>query len=252
MLNPLDLTGRSYLVTGASSGIGRETCVLLAELGARVALLARDETRLRATLAAMPPGAHHVEVCDLEATATLPARLTQLAADFGPLHGMVHCAGILGTVPLRAREPEDIARTLRVNLESALLLAKGFRQRGVRAPSASIVFLASVAGLTGVAGRADYSASKGGLIALTRSLAAEFARENIRVNCVAPAWVETEMTRASLDALPPEAAAALRARHLLGLGQPRDIAHAVAFLLADTARWITGTTLVVDGGYTAH
>ena len=252
MLNPLDLTGRSYLVTGASSGIGRETCVLLAELGARVALLARDETRLRATLAAMPPGAHHVEVCDLEATATLPARLTQLAADFGPLHGMVHCAGILGTVPLRAREPEDIARTLRVNLESALLLAKGFRQRGVRAPSASIVFLASVAGLTGVAGRADYSASKGGLIALTRSLAAEFARENIRVNCVAPAWVETEMTRASLDALPPEAATALRARHLLGLGQPRDIAHAVAFLLADTARWITGTTLVVDGGYTAH
>ncbi len=252
MLNPLDLTGRSFLVTGASSGIGRETCVLLAELGARVALLARDETRLRATLAAMPPGAHHVEVCDLEATATLPARLAQLAADFGPLHGMVHCAGILGTVPLRAREPEDIARTLRVNLESALLLAKGFRQRGVRAPSASIVFLASVAGLTGVAGRADYSASKGGLIALTRSLAAEFARENIRVNCLAPAWVETEMTRASLDALPPEAAAALRARHLLGLGQPRDIAHAAAFLLADTARWITGTTLVVDGGYTAH
>ena len=252
MLHPLDLTGRSYLVTGASSGIGRETCVLLAELGARVALLARDETRLRETLATMLPGAHHVEVCDLEATATLPARLTALAAHFGPLDGLVHCAGLLATVPLRAREPEDIARTLRVNLESALLLAKGFRQRSVRAPAASIVFLASVAGLTGVAGRADYCASKGGIIALTRSLAAEFARENIRVNCLAPAWVETEMTRAALDALPPDAVSALRARHLLGLGQPRDIAHAAAFLLAETARWITGTTLVVDGGYTAH
>ena len=252
MLNPLDLSGRSYLVTGASSGIGRETCVLLAELGARVALLARDETRLRATLAAMPPGAHHLEVCDLEATATLPDRLAQLAAGFGPLDGLVHCAGIISSVPLRLREPEDIVRPLRVNLESALLLAKGFRQRGVRAESASIVFLASVAGLTGVAGRADYSASKGGIIALTRSLAAEFAREKISVNCIAPAWVETEMTRAALDALPPEASAALRARHLLGFGQPRDIAHAAAFLLADTARWITGTTLVADGGYTAH
>ena len=252
MLNPLDLTGRSYLVTGASSGIGRETCVLLSELGARVALLARDEARLLGTLAAMQPGAHHIEVCDLEATATLPARLASLAGGFGPLDGMVHCAGIVSSVPLRMREPEDIARTLRINLESALLLAKGFRQRGVRAANSSIVFLTSVAGLTGVAGRADYSASKGGLIALTRSLAAEFARENIRVNCVAPAWVETEMTRNSLDALTPDAAAALRARHLLGFGQPRDIANAVAFLLADTARWITGTTLVADGGYSAH
>ena len=252
MLNPLDLTGRSYLVTGASSGIGRETCVLLSELGARVALLARDETRLRETQAAMQPGAHHIEVCDIEATATLPERLARLAAGFGPLDGMVHCAGIISSVPLRAREAEDIARTLRVNLESALLLAKGFRQRGVRAPSASIVFLASVAGLTGVAGRADYCASKGGLIALTRSLAAEFARENIRVNCLAPAWVETEMSRRSLEALTPEAVAALRARHLLGFGQPRDVANAAAFLLADTARWITGTTLVVDGGYSAH
>ena len=252
MLNPLDLSGRSYLVTGASSGIGRETCVLLSELGARVALLARDETRLAETQAAMQPGAHHLEVCDLADTAALPDRLARLAQRFGPLDGLVHCAGILATVPLRAREAGDIAHTLRINLESALLLAKGFRQRGVRAPSASLVFLASVAGLTGVAGRADYSASKGGLIALTRSLAAEFARENIRVNCLAPAWVETEMTRRSLDALPPDAVAALRARHLLGFGQPRDVAHAAAFLLADTARWITGTTLVVDGGYTAH
>ena len=252
MLNPLDLTGRSFLVTGASSGIGRETCVLLSELGARVALLARDEARLRETQDAMQPGGHHIEVCDIEATAALPERLARLAAGFGPLDGMVHCAGIISSVPLRAREAEDIARTLRVNLESALLLAKGFRQRGVRAPSSSIVFLASVTGLTGIAGLADYSASKGGLMALTRSLAAEFARENIRVNCLAPAWVETEMTRRSLDALPPDSVAALRARHLLGFGQPRDIAHAAAFLLAETARWITGTTLVVDGGYTAH
>ena len=112
MLNPLDLTGRSYLVTGASSGIGRATCVLLSELGARVALLARDETRLAETLAAMQPGAHHREVCDLADTAALPARLAALAQTFGPLDGLVHCAGILATVPLRAREPEDIALTL--------------------------------------------------------------------------------------------------------------------------------------------
>lgn len=251
-LNPLDLAGRTFLVTGASSGIGRETCVLLSRLGARVALLARDKVRLEETLAAMEPREHLVESCDLAETAGIPERLAQLARRSGPLDGLVHCAGVRDTCALRFREAQDIARVLRVNLESAFLLAKGFRQRGVRAPAASIVFLSSVAAFTGAPGLADYSASKAGITALTRTLAVELARENIRVNAVAPAWVETEMTRRALESITPDQEASLRARHLLGYGQPRDVANAVAFLLADTARWITGTTLVVDGGYTAH
>jgi NAD(P)-dependent dehydrogenase (short-subunit alcohol dehydrogenase family) len=125
-------------------------------------------------------------------------------------------------------------------------------QKGVCAQNGSIVFLSSVAGLTGQAGIAAYAASKGAIVSLTRALAVELAAEHIRVNCVAPGVVITEMGQELLGMLAPEQGAALEAMHLLGLGTPRDVSYAIAFLLAETARWITGTVLVVDGGYTAH
>ncbi len=141
---------------------------------------------------------------------------------------------------------------MRINVGAAIGLAKGFCQKGVCAPGGSIVFISSVAGLTGQAGLAAYAASKGAIVALTKALAVELAGEHIRVNCVAPGVVTTEMGQSLLRMLTPEQDADLEAMHLLGLGRPRDVAYAIAFLLAETARWITGTVLVVDGGYTAH
>ena len=114
------------------------------------------------------------------------------------------------------------------------------------------MFLSSVTGLTGQAGLAAYSASKGGIVALTRALAVELAGEQIRVNCVAPGMVTTEMGQGLLGMLTPEQGKALEGKHLLGFGSARDVSYAIAFLLVETARWITGSTLVVDGGYTAH
>jgi 3-oxoacyl-[acyl-carrier protein] reductase len=237
------------LVTGSSSGIGRATAVLLSRLGARVILVSRREPQLRETLAALEGSGHGIEPFDLLNTAEIPAWLAKIGPAYGPFHGLVHAAGMLSSKPLRFLEQNDWSDTLRLNLDSAFALAKGFRQRSVCASPSSIVFFSSVAALVGSPGKSAYAASKGGIISLTRALAVELACERIRVNCVAPGWVETEMTALDSQTMTPEQLEALRQRHLLGFGRPEDVAHAVAFMLADTGRWMTGTTLVVDGGF---
>jgi NAD(P)-dependent dehydrogenase (short-subunit alcohol dehydrogenase family) len=133
------------------------------------------------------------------------------------------------------------------------MLAKGARQKSVLpAGGSSIVFISSVAALVGEPGASVYSAAKGALISLARSLAVELAAERVRVNCVIPGLVRTPMGDRLVKLLSPAEALELEKRHCLGFGDPSDIAAAVAFLLSDDARWITGTTLVVDGGYSAH
>jgi 3-oxoacyl-[acyl-carrier protein] reductase len=252
VINPMDMTGRTVLVTGASSGIGRETAILLSQMGARLVLVARSADQLAATQAQLDGTGHYVEPFDLANVGQIPGELMDLARRCGPLGALVHSAGVQKTVPLKVLEEEHLAEVMKVNLNAAVALAKGFRQKKVAAPGGSIVFVSSVAGLVGVSGASAYSASKGALIALTKSLAAELSREGIRVNCVAPGYVRTEMMQQFLRTVPAEQLQAIESMHLLGLGHPRDVANAIAFLLADTARWITGTVLVVDGGYTAR
>jgi NAD(P)-dependent dehydrogenase (short-subunit alcohol dehydrogenase family) len=131
------------------------------------------------------------------------------------------------------------------------MLARGFCQKGCHAADSSIVFLSSVSALTGQPALSVYCASKAALIGLAKSLALEWASLRIRVNCIAPALVRGEMAEQFREELSPEQFREMEKLHPLGLGHPRDVANAVAFLLADTGRWITGTTLVVDGGYSA-
>jgi NAD(P)-dependent dehydrogenase (short-subunit alcohol dehydrogenase family) len=251
-MNPLDMTGRTVLVTGASSGIGRETAILLSQLGARVILVGRNAGRLTETRQRMGDADHRLEIFDFRAEADCSSWLERLCGTAGPLDGLVHCAGIQQTVPLRSVSLQDVDEVLKVNLVAALSLAKAFRQKGLHSSQASLVFVASVMGLVGGVGKSVYSASKAGIIGLTRSLALELARDGIRVNCVAPGFVRTPMLDELASQLNTDQVAAIEAAHPLGFGQPQDVAHAVVFLLARTARWITGTTLVVDGGYTAH
>ncbi len=252
MHNPMDLTGRTILVTGASSGIGQETSILLSELGAKVVLVGRDNGRLQKTMLSLAGVGHALEVFDLTDLDNIPVWLKLLANNNGELNGLVHCAGIRTTLPIRAITWQSMEETLRTNIGAAVSLVRGFRQKGVRADDASIVLMASAAGIVGEPGITAYSASKGGLIAAMRSMAIELASENIRVNCVAPAVVDSEMTSRIKDTLPKEQFEVIVSSHPLGIGRPRDVANAVAFLLADTGRWITGSTLIVDGGYTAH
>ncbi len=170
----------------------------------------------------------------------------------GPLHGLVHSAGLHSSTPVRWLETDKIEAVLRVNLVAAMNLVKGFRRKGVCGPGASVVLMASVVGLVGQPAISAYAASKGGLIAFGRSAALELAAENIRVNCVAPGCVRSGMGNQLGGVFNEQQLAAIEQMHPLGLGEAVDVAQAVAFLLSGASRWITGTTLIVDGGYTAH
>jgi len=252
MINPMQLEGRVILVTGASSGIGRDTAILLSQMGARLVLVARDTYRLEETKSSLE-GSDHIGISkDLCEVDDFSYWLKILAGDVGPFHGLVHCAGKVLTAPLRLSKDEDIDGLFHINIKAAILLVKAFRQRDVYAPGSSIVLLSSIGGLTGQPGLTLYSATKGALNAFCRSCAIEFARDGIRVNCVAPGHITTEMTDGLQKQLTTDQLATIERLHPLGIGHVRDVAMAVAFLLADTGRWITGTTLVVDGGYTAQ
>lgn len=252
IINPMDMSGQRILVTGASSGIGRDTAVLLSELGADVILVGRNKGRLVETLGAMGPGNHHISAFDLRCHDETGNWMKKIAAERGLINGLVHSAGISEICAVRYLEIESVRNLLSINLMAAISLAKAFRIKGVRSKHApAIVFLSSVASLGGAAGQSCYAASKAGLLGLSRALAVEFAREGIRVNSVVPGLVQTELAEGMEAILSEQQFAAIEAKHPLGIGDPRDVSHAIAFLLAETGKWITGSSLVVDGGYLA-
>ncbi len=252
MKNPLDMTGRRVLVTGASSGIGQATAILLAELGCQVVLVARSEDRLQATRALMPGGGHTIKAFDLSKVETIESWLKEVTTSTGPLNGLVHSAGIHRTTPIRFEKPSVDDPLWRINYHASVALLIAFRKPANRAQSASVVLVSSIVGLIGQPGISAYCASKGALIAYARAAALELARERIRVNCVAPGHVHSALSAAAESKLTEAQVKAIEDGHPLGLGKPEDVANAITFLLAETGRWITGTTLVVDGGYTAH
>jgi NAD(P)-dependent dehydrogenase (short-subunit alcohol dehydrogenase family) len=242
--------GRTVLVTGASSGIGRETAILLSQLEARVVLAGRNRDRLQGALEALEGSGHSAESFDLSEGDSIPAWIKGIVARTGPLDGLVHSAGVIELAPVRTLDCGQIGRIMNINLDAALMLARGFRQKGCHSAQASMVTISSVAALRAQPGLAAYSASKAALLGMTRSLALELARDGIRVNSVAAGLVASEMAR-ELDQNSAGGTDRERNAHPLGLGKPRDIANAIAFLLSDAARWITGSTMAVDGGYSA-
>jgi NAD(P)-dependent dehydrogenase (short-subunit alcohol dehydrogenase family) len=250
--NPMDLGGSTVLVTGASSGIGRETAVLLSSLNARVVLTGRNRERLDQTLSLLSGEGHRIEPFDLGRAEEIPKWFRSLAAAVGPFHGLVHCAGLQMTMPIRFVTHTGAEELLRTNVLSAIMLMRGFSQKDCHAAESSAVFLSSIAGLNGRPSTSVYAASKAALMGVAKSLAVELAPQRIRVNCVAPAFVRTEMLEGYRELVSKEQFEALERAHPLGFGTARDVANAVAFLLAGTGRWITGSTLLVDGGYSAQ
>jgi len=240
------------LVTGASSGIGRETAIVLSQLGSRVVLTGRKPEQLEATLKLMAQGGHALEPFDLTQLDQIPEWIKTLAGRHGPFDGLVHSAGFRKTVALRSLSVDVLHQTFRVNLDSAVMLAKGFRQKGCCSSGrSSIVFMSSASALVGVPATAAYAAAKAALIGLTRSLASELAREGIRVNCIAAGMVQSEMTDQIRAALSDDQFAAIVAQHPLGLGTTWDVACGAVYLLSEAARWMTGQVLVLDGGFSA-
>jgi NAD(P)-dependent dehydrogenase (short-subunit alcohol dehydrogenase family) len=249
-----DFSEQRFLVTGPSptSSIGQGIAQRLAASGASVILVARNEKGLRETLETMDHRERHVVApLDLNDLDTIPPWVRQLAEKHGPLNGLVHCASVQGYSPLRGLTAADFEKSFRLNVGASLMLARGLRQKDVHVKPASIVFIASAAGLRGIKGRSLYAGSKATQVAIARTLAIELADEKIRVNCVAPGVIHGHLADMMFERISEEQSKALHAAHPLGIGEGSDVAAAALFLLSNESRLVTGITLPVDGGYSA-
>ncbi|MBN1779916.1 SDR family oxidoreductase [bacterium] len=245
------LSGKTILVTGASAGLGKACAERIARLGGRVVLVARNGERLRAVCESLEGEGHTFfsqDITDYPALTTLVDR----SAENGPVYGFIHSAGMEITLPLRNMRSSDYESLFAVNVIAGFELARLLCAKKVRdAAGGSYIFISSTMGLVGQSGLVGYCASKGALVSGVRAMAAELSSKNIRVNCVCPGHVEgTPMSDHLFATLTDEAKSAISVSHPLGLGTPEDVAHACVYLLSDQARWVTGTALSVDGGYT--
>jgi 3-oxoacyl-[acyl-carrier protein] reductase len=241
---PIDLTGKTAFVTGSTRGIGRAIAEALHGAGARVAIVGRDLERARSIAAELGDRAHGV-ACDVAQTSQVEAALAETEKALGPIDILVNNAGVTRDNILLRLTDDDWNTVLDANLKGSFNTIRAAIKGMMKRRGGRIINITSIVGLTGNKGQANYSASKAGLIGLTKSVAKEYASRNILANCVAPGFIETDMTHA----LPAEARATLLEEIALGrLGRPEDVAGTVLFLASDLAGYITGQVLVVDGG----
>ena len=249
--NPFSLNGKTVLVTGASSGIGKDVAAKCSQMGARVVLIARNEERLQETYNDMEGEGHIICPYDLTKTDGIKQLVSQIVEESGEISGIVNCAGISNVMPLKFMTPTMMDEFFKTNVYAPMELTKHvLSAQNVNKNGASVIFISSVMGCVGENAKSLYSMTKGALISGCRSLAVEYSKRKIRVNCISPGVVVTPINQNQPYIANPEKRAVLESKHLLGLGMTSDIAYACVYLLSDASRWITGQNLIVDGGYT--
>lgn len=240
--NPFSLAGKQILVTGASSGIGRGIALACAKMGATVVLNGRNETRLQEVLAVMPEGEHQILAADLgdrEAVGTMVDAMPKL-------DGIVMCAGVANRVPCKAVTQSDIDYVMKTNIEAPMLLQAELLAKKKVNKSASIVYIASRAYESPSMGNAIYSASKGAVVSYAKCLALELAPRQIRVNCICPGMVWTDLITNVLNE--EDLKVAEQNYPLKRFGQVDDVANLALYLLSDASSWMTGGAIDISGG----
>jgi len=241
-VDDFSLEGKRILVTGASSGIGRQIAITCDQMGAQLVLTGRHDERLKETFSKLTGSGHLMVVADL----TQKANVEQLVAQTGIVDGVVHAAGISKLVPFRLITQEHLDDMFASNTFAPILLTKALLSKKNIAPGGSILFIASVASHVGPMASSAYASSKSALLGMVRSLGQEVAKQKIRANCIVPGYVQTPLLEnlqgsggnmECLFDLTP-----------LGMGTPEDIANTAVFMLADASRWITRNYFIVDGG----
>lgn len=234
------------IVTGSSSGLGQASTLLLNCRGATVLGVGRNAERLSKTRSlCLHPENFFFETCDLSKNLSEVSEYIRVWREkYGKFRGLLYCAGTVQVLPVPLQNANEMKTLFDINVFAAYQIARGFLDRGNNmGPNSAIVFLASTAAYRESTGTTAYASSKGAIISLTKSLACEYLRQKIRVNCISPGLIPTPMTAQQYADLE-----AMAQTYPLGPGRPDDIAEAAAFLLSDASRWITGQNLVVDGG----
>lgn len=253
MINPMNLSGKYIMITGASSGIGKGIAVSLSKLGANIIMVARNEKHLAETYYELEPGDHSYYLLDLNNLNEIENMINDVCSDGRKLNGLVHSAGISLTTPLQYLKLKDLNSIMTVNFFSFVELVKHFSKRKYNDNGGSIVAISSISAKVGARGLTAYCASKGALESAIRSMALDLAVKNIRINSIAPGMIATKIYDGLKEIVNnKDFETELKKRQILGVGSPEDVAYTAAFLLSDASKFITGTSMVVDGGYLAH
>jgi NAD(P)-dependent dehydrogenase (short-subunit alcohol dehydrogenase family) len=243
IFNPFSLEGKTILVTGASSGIGRGIAIICSKMRAKVIINGRNTEKLQETLFLMEEDEHQIIVADLTDEDTIKKRVENLPK----LDGLVHCAGMGQRIPCKDLQSEDITKVMGTNFMAPVMLqAELLRLKKIN-KGASIVFVASLASWTPSFGNSVYSASKGAIISYANCLAIELAPRKIRVNCISPAMVWTDLILK--DGIEEEQLKEDENKYpLKRYGQPEDIAYLAVYMLSDASSWMTGSNIKISGG----
>lgn len=242
--NPFNLNDKTILITGASSGIGRVIAIECSKMGANLVITGRNESRLQETLELLHNKGHISIISDLSDKEGLDDLLEKLPV----LDGVVHCAAILKKLPLKFINEKAWQETMGTNLFAPALLSQRLVKKNKIKDASSIVFISSIAATVASFGNISYMASKGAINSLSRGMALELSSKKIRVNTVLPALIQTNLTD---KALSEEDLKNYLLKFPLGrFGKPEEVAYAVIYLLSDASRWVTGTSITIDGGVT--
>lgn len=246
MGNQFSLEGKTILVTGASSGIGAATAIECSLQGAKLVITGRNQDRLNAVLAKLFGEGHIAIPCDM----CNPEDIDSLCSQIPLVDGIAFCAGITRTIPVKRIKKGDIDDILATNLTSPIEIVNSLVKQKKVNKGGSIVFISSISSSYADMGNSVYAATKGGIISFSRVLALELAPKGIRANCVRPGFVAGTGMTEGLSRLSEEQIEAERQKYPLGFGETSDIANGIIYLLSDASKWVTGTTLTIDGGIT--
>lgn len=244
--NPFSLKNKTILITGASSGIGKAIAIECSKMGSRVVITARNEARLNATFALLEGNDHELISADL----SVREDIAMLLSKIDHLDGIVNCAGLTKVLPYPFVTRADIDKVFNVNFYAPEELSRLLIKKRALIKGSSIVFISSVSGVyCSAVASSIYSASKGAINGLVKGMALDLAPKGIRVNCVNPGMIHTEIFTNS-EITKEQLEEDLKRYPLKRYGKPEEVAHAAIYLLSDASSWVTGSNLLIDGGYT--
>lgn len=244
-MTPFDLTGKTILVTGASSGLGRQCAITASQQGATVFITGRNSGRLMETYSRLAGKGHGMATADL----TVQTDISTLVAQLPELNGVVYSTGISDLAPARFIKQEEIDKTFSISFNASVLLTSELLTKKKLAKGAcSLVFISTISTKYPFVGGTMYISAKAALESYAKVLALELAPKGIRSNSISPAFVKSPMLDHTAEKYSDEAVRKIEAQQLLGLGEPEDVANTVVFFLSDAARWITASNLILGGG----